>query len=206
MDGLEVPEGEQAGGVSAIPRPAGWKHPGAREGTGQERQGRGDHGRPGPSVWSRRQEPGETGPNCPVLGDRGRQAGGRQEFGKRGLRLELAGNAGSTSDRWRRGDEGPDTGDLTAGALNGSSMPTLKLPGPRQKPGRKKEVGRAAGGAPADGGDRETGATAPAAPLVLPLLSAPPPAQAAGKTRAACRELPPLLGSETRFTLSLGGR
>ena len=182
--------------MSAIPRPGGWKHPGARKGTGRERQRRGDHGQPGPLVWSRRQEPGGTGPNRPVLGDRGRPAGGRQEFGRKGLRLELAGNAGSTSGRWRRGDEGPDPGDLTAGALNGSSTPTLKLPGPRQKPGRKKEAGRAAGGAPADCGGRETSAPPPP-PLRWSSPSSPPaPAQAAGKTRPPAGSCRPFWGQK----------
>ena len=69
--GMQAGEGGvmQAGAVSAAPRPGGWKRPGAQEGTGRERQGRGDHGRPGPLVWSRRRE--ERGPNRPVLGDRG---------------------------------------------------------------------------------------------------------------------------------------
>lgn len=92
--------------------------------------------------------------------------------------MGLAGNAGSTVAAG--GDQGPDTGDLTAGALNSSSRPTLKLPRPRQL-GRKKKAGRPAGGAPADGGDRGSSAPSPRPLHLSSPPSSPRPAPSPGR-------------------------
>lgn len=110
------------------------------------------------------------------------------------------GTPGPYSGRWRR-PRSRHWGSLSAGALNSSSRPTLKLPRPRQL-GDSGGSGPACQGRLPDSGDREVRRHAPA-PFCPPLPSTPRPAPSPGrrKTRAAAGELPPHLSSETRFTL-----